>query len=144
MITVNPYLHFPGHTEEAFNFYKSVFGGDFVMIQRYKDTPEKDRTPAEDQDKIMHMALPIGSGSILMGTDAIGQRADHLQAGNNFYLAVGSSTKEEADQVYTGLSAGGKATMPMEKTFWGAYFGMLIDKFGIKWMVSFDENFKPQ
>jgi PhnB protein len=138
MATVNPYLNFLGNTEEAFNFYKSVFGGEFVGIQRFKDTPEADKLSAADQDKIMHVALPIGSNTILMGTDALESMGHTLTLGNNLSLAIGAESKEEAEKIFHGLAEGGEVEMPLQDTFWGAYFGMTTDKFGIKWMVNFD------
>jgi PhnB protein len=140
MASINPYLNFPGNTEEAFNFYKSVFGGDFVMIQRFKDTPEAGRMPAEHLNKIMHIALPIGSNNILMATDAVDGFAEKFKEGNNIHLSLSVDSPAEADRIYKSLSAGGNAIMPMNKTFWGAYFGMLKDKFSIQWMISFDEK----
>ncbi|NBB21242.1 VOC family protein [Runella sp. CRIBMP] len=138
MATVNPYLNFLGNTEEAFNFYKSVFGGEFVGLQRFKDTPEADKLSADDQDKIMHVALPIGSNTILMGTDALESMGHTLTLGNNLSLAIGAESKEEAEKIFHGLAEGGEVEMPLQDTFWGAYFGMTTDKFGIKWMVNFD------
>ncbi|MBF9255717.1 VOC family protein [Pontibacter sp. 172403-2] len=136
MATLNPYLNFKGTTEEAFNFYKSVFGGEFIALQRFKDTPEAARVPAEEQDKIMHISLPIGQGNILMGTDALESMGHTLTVGNNFSLSVSAESKAEADKLFQGLAAGGQVTMPLQDTFWGDYFGMITDKFGIHWMVS--------
>ena len=140
MATVNPYLNFSGNTEEAFNFYKSVFGGEFITLQRFKDTPEASKASANDQGKIMHVSLPIGKGNILMGSDALESMGQSLTTGNNFYLSISTESEEEANKLFNGLSAGGRITMPMEKTFWGAYFGMLNDKFGVQWMVNYDLN----
>lgn len=138
MATLNPYLNFPGTTEEAFNFYKSVLGGDFAGgIFRFKDTPEAKKMNAGDREKIMHVALPIGKGNMLMATDALESMGQKLSAGNNFHLSLEVESKEEANKIFNGLSAGGKATMPLADTFWGSYFGMLTDKFGIQWMVSY-------
>jgi PhnB protein len=142
MVTLNPYLNFPGNTEEAFNFYKSVFGGEFITLQRFKDTPEGDRASAEDKDKIMHVSLPIGKGNILMATDAVDSMGHKLIPGNNFYLSLNTESEEETKKIFNTLSAGGKVTMPLDKTFWGAYFGMLTDKFGVQWMVNYDYNQK--
>ncbi len=138
MVTVNPYLNILGNTEEAFNFYKSVFGGEFVMIQRFKETPEADKLPAEDQDKIMHIGLPLGNGTVLMGTDALESMGHTVTMGTNFSLSIGADSKEEAEKIFNGLAEGGEIEMPMQDTFWGAYFGMTADKFGIKWMVNYD------
>ena len=138
MTTINPYLNFRGTTEEAFNFYVSVFGGKVLNIQRYKDTPEAGQVPAADADKIMHMAISIGKDNMLMGTDALESQGRPFTAGNNFYLSVSTDTEEETEKIFNGLSAGGKVTMPLQKTFWGAYFGMFDDRFGIQWMMNYD------
>jgi PhnB protein len=140
MAALNTYLNFLGNTEEAFNFYKSVFGGEFAMLQRFRDTAEAGKLPAADQEKIMHIALPVGKESVLMATDALESMGHKLSVGNNFSISVSTESKEEADKFFNGLSAGGKVTVPLEKAFWGAYFGMLTDKFGIQWMVSYDAN----
>ena len=144
MATLNPYLNFNGNTEEAFNFYKSVFGGEFAMVQRFKDTPESGKVPAKDQDKIMHIALPIGKGNILMATDALESMGQKLMPGNNFHLSFSADNEAETEKLFNGLSAGGKVMVPLSKQFWGAYFGMCTDKFGVQWMVSFDENIQPK
>mgnify|MGYP001569684060 CR=1 FL=1 len=140
MITINPYLNFNGNTEEAFNFYKSIFGGEFAMLQRFKDMPDAGNISESDGNKIMHVALPIGKGNILMATDALESLGQTLTTGNNFYISITTESKEEADKIYTALSEGGKIEMPLQKTFWGAYFGMFTDKFGIQWMVNYDYN----
>jgi PhnB protein len=144
MATLNPYLNFNGNTEEAFNFYKSVFGGEFAMVQRFKDTPESGKIPAKDQDKIMHIALPIGKGNILMATDALESMGQKLSPGNHFHLSYSADSEAETEKLFEGLSAGGKVMVPLSKQFWGAYFGMCTDKFGVQWMVSFDENQQPK
>lgn len=140
MATINPYLNFPGNAEEAFNFYKSVFGGEFAAVQRFKDTPEAGKVAEEDANKLMHISLPIGKGNLLMATDAIGPMGSGLQSGNNFYLSLAPESEDEANHLFNGLSAGGNVTVPINKMFWGAYFGMFTDKFGIHWMVNYDEN----
>jgi PhnB protein len=139
MTTVNIYLIFDGNCEEAFNFYKSVFGGEFPFIGRYKDMPpvEGKTVSSESGEKIMHIALPISKETMLMGSDKGGEWASSFSQGNNFSISINTDSKEEADRLFSGLSAGGKVTMPMENTFWGDYFGMFADKFGINWMVSF-------
>ena len=136
MVTINPYLNFAGTTEEAFTFYKSVFGGDFKFLQRFKDTPEAPKVPDKEKEMIMHVALPVGKGNTLMATDALESMGQKLNFGNNIYLSIEAESKEEAKKIFNGLSTGGKITMPLQDTFWGAYFGMLKDKFGILWMVS--------
>jgi PhnB protein len=138
MATVNPYLNFNGNTEEAFEFYKSVFGGEFITLMRFRDTPEKDKIPASEQDKIMHVALPLGEGSVLMGTDLLESQGSDLVMGNNFSLAVTTESEEATNTLFGALAAGGRVTMPLQKTFWGSYFGMLTDKFGIQWMLDYD------
>lgn len=137
MKAINYYLNFPGNTEEAFNFYKSIFGGEFVNLTRFKDTPEGAKLSAGDKEKLMHVSLPIGNGNALMGTDAIESMGHRITSGNNFHLSIETDSKEEATKYFNSLSAGGKITMPLADTFWGDYFGMLNDKFGIQWMVSY-------
>jgi PhnB protein len=140
MATVNPYLNFSGNTEEAFNFYKSVFGTEFSGLMRFKDSPGGDKMPPDLQDKIMHMALPVGNGVVLMATDMIESMGQILKPGNNFSLSVSPESEEEAHHFFDGLSAGGKIEAPFKKEFWGAYFGMFTDKFGIRWMINYDPN----
>ncbi len=141
MANINPYLNFVGNTEEAFNFYKSVFGGEFATVMRFGETPGCDEMSiAEDEkDKIMHIALPIG-GNVLMATDMLESMGQKLETGNNFSIAIDAESKEEADKIFDGFAEGGKVEMPLADAFWGAYFGMLTDKFGIRWMVNFDYN----
>lgn len=141
MAKVNPYLHFLGNTEEVFNFYKTIFGGEFAALMRFGDMQGQEgceNLPDEDKEKIMHIALPLSEGHVLMGTDAIGEHAADAVIGNNISLSVSTDSKEEADKVFNGLSDGGAVTMPLADTFWGAYFGMLKDKFGIQWLVNYD------
>src|SRR5882757_7890342 len=107
MPTINAYLNFVDNTEEVFNFYKSVFGGEFGFVLRYKDSPEKDKVPAKDANKLMHISLPIGPGCMLMGTDALDSMGRHFKAGNNFHVSLNTASKEEADKLYKGLSASG-------------------------------------
>ena len=144
MASINPYLIFNGNCEAAFLFYQSVFGGEFPYIGKFKDMP-----PSEDEncpppsvaeaDRIMHVSLPIGGGSILMGSDSTSQSGD-VAIGANVSMSLNTDSRAEADKLFNGLSAGGTIIMPMNKTFWGAYFGMFVDKFGIHWMVNFDET----
>ena len=139
MATLNPYLNFPGTAEEAFTFYKAAFGGEFLGINRFKDMPDTGRIPAEALDKIMHIALPIGNGNILMASDAPASMGFTVTAGNNFYISVNVGSKEEADRIFAALSEGGKIEMPLGDTFWGAYYGSFADKFGIGWMISYEQ-----
>ncbi|WP_293789269.1 VOC family protein [uncultured Pedobacter sp.] len=136
MATLNTYLNFNGNTEEAFNFYKSVFGGEFLVVQRYKDAPGCGSMPVSDQEKLMHIALPIG-GNMLMGTDVTNPMPP-ATFGTGISLSVDATSEEEAKRLFDGLSAGGTVTMALEKTFWNALFGMATDKFGIQWMVNYD------
>jgi PhnB protein len=141
MAKVNPYLHFLGNTEEVFNFYKSVFGGDFAAVMRFGDMQGQEgceNMPDEDKEKIMHISLPLSDGNVLMGNDAVGEYAEGAIFGNNISLAVSPDSKEEAEKVFNGLAEGGEVTMPLSDTFWGAYFGMLKDKYGIEWLVNYD------
>ena len=137
MATLNPYLNFAGNTEEAFTFYRSVFGGDFTTLQRFKDTPEAGRVPEKEKDMLMHVSLPVGKGNSLMATDALDSMGHKLIVGNNIQLSLEAESKDEAEKLFKGLSAGGKVTMPLKDTFWGAYFGMLVDRFGIQWLVNY-------
>jgi PhnB protein len=140
MVTINPYLNFKGNTEEAFNFYKSVFGGEFSMIQRFKDTPEAAKVPENEKNMLMHVSLPVGKGNVLMGTDALESMGHKITTGDNICLSVSTESKEETDKIFNGLAEGGKVQMPPSKMFWGDYFGMLTDKFGVQWMVSNRES----
>ncbi len=140
MTTINPYLNFGDKTEKAFNFYKSVFGGEFCILQRYKDMPS-DMPDAKNlsegqKERILHVSLPIGNGNVLMGSDS--PESMPVTFGNNFHISINTESKEEAKRIYDKLSAGGKIQMPIADTFWGSYFGMFVDKFGIGWMVSFE------
>lgn len=140
--TVNTYLTFDGNCKEAFDFYKSVFGGDYPYVGTFGEMPPQEGMPPvteEDKDKIMHISLPISQETMLMGSDTGGEWAKNFKKGNNFSISVNTDDKAEADRIFNQLSAGGQIKMPMEKTFWGSYFGMLTDKFGINWMVSFDK-----
>lgn len=140
MATVNVYLNFDGNCEEAFTFYKSVFGGEFSYLGRFKDMPVQEGMPSctpEIGEKIMHVSLPISKETSIMGSDTGGEWAPDFKLGNNFSVSVTTTSKEEADRLFNGLSAGGLVTMPLDNTFWGDYFGMFTDKFGVNWMVSF-------
>jgi PhnB protein len=141
MATVNPYLIFNGNCEEAFLFYQSVFGGEFPYMGRFKDMPADENCPPpseEEANRVMHVSLPIGKDTIMMGSDSTSQSGDVI-IGSNVSLSINTESQAEADQLFNGLSAGGTIIMAMNKTFWGAYFGMFVDKFGIHWMVNYDE-----
>lgn len=141
MTSVNIYLNFNGNCREAFEFYRSVFGGEFSFMGTFGEmSPQEDLEMSdEDKNRIMHVTLPISTETSLMGSDT-GGSYEKVTFGNNFSIYVNAKSKEEADHFFKGLSNGGKINMPMEDVFWGSYFGMLEDKFGINWMVSFDTN----
>lgn len=142
---INPYLNFNGNCEEAFTFYKSVFGGDFAFVGRFKDMPPQEgakAVSAEEGEKIMHVSLPIGNGTTLMGSDSAGDWGGKTIIGNNITISITADSKEEADRIFNGLAKGGTVTMPLGDTFWGDYFGMCKDKFDINWMMSFNPNQK--
>jgi PhnB protein len=138
MTTINPYLTFNGTCEEAFNFYKSVFGGEFPYVGKFKDMPGNPEYPVAeaDKDKIMHISLPISKETSLMGSDSSEAFGKATIEGNNYTISVNTDSVEEVTRIYNELSKGGKINMPLNKTFWGAYFGMFTDKFGIHWMVN--------
>lgn len=139
MTTVNVYLTFDGDCKQAFDFYKSVFGGEYPYVGTFGEMPPQEGIPPVPdnmKDRIMHITLPIGDGTVIMGSDTGGEWGKNFSKGNNFSISVNTDSIEEAKRIYNGLSVGGKLTMPMDKTFWGAYFGMLQDKFGINWMVN--------
>lgn len=139
MATLNPYLNFDGNCEEAFNFYKSVFGGEFARVMRFKEMPAEYQPAENEREKIMHMALPIGQSSMLMGSDtsaAMGTPA----IGDNMSISINAASEAEANKLFDGLSSGGQVTMPLAKAFWGDLFGMCTDKFGVQWMVSYAYN----
>ena len=134
MLRVNPYLTFEGRCEEAFDFYKSIFGGEFSDVNRFSESPPDQPPAAGEEDMIMHMALPIGGGQLLMGSDRPG-RMGPSTVGDNVAISVSAESVDEARRIFEGLSDGGKVTMPFERMFWGADFGMCIDRFGVNWMV---------
>jgi PhnB protein len=138
MTKLNIYLNFAGNAEEAFNFYKSVFGGEFTSVVRFKDMPmEGVKIPREAEDKIMHIALRIGKEDLLMASDALESLGQKLIQGNNMYIFIGPEGKAEADRLFKALSAGGSVEMPMADQPWGDYYGSLKDKFGVMWMVDY-------
>lgn len=145
MATVNVYLSFNGNCKEAFDFYKSVFGGDYPYIGTFGEMPQDENCESlseEDAKKIMHVTLPISKETCLMGSDIGENWSSNFKEGNNFSISINADSKEESDRLFNALSEGGLVTMPLNNTFWGAYFGMFTDKFGINWMVNFDEQQK--
>jgi PhnB protein len=140
MARVSTYLNFPRSTEEAFLFYRSVFQTEFsAPLARFKDIPASpDQPPLADADKnlVMHVELPILGGHVLMGTDAPESMGFTVTPGNNMYLNLEPDTRAETDRLFAALAAGGKIEMPLQDMFWGAYFGSLIDRYGIRWMLN--------
>ena len=144
MASINPHINFNGNAEEAFNFYKSVFGGEFAKIIRFKDLASAEFPVAENEsNKIMHIALPIGK-SILMANDVPEIMGRTNENENRSKIVISSESKEEADKLFNGLSAGGQIEMPISDSPWGSYFGMFRDKYGIEWMVDFESNYKGE
>lgn len=143
MAQINPYIHFNGNAEEAFTFYKSVFGGEFAMVMRFKDMPANPENPISESEanKLMHIALPIGKFDILMGSDTPEFLGRHNENETRSKISVSAETKEEADKLFKGLSEGGQVEVPISDSPWGSYFGMFRDKFGIEWMVDFDPKY---
>lgn len=141
MAQLNPYLHFNGNAEEAFTFYKSVFGGEFAVISRFKDLSNPEYpVPEKEANKIMHISLPIGNNSFLMASDVPEFMGQVNENENRTKISISAESKEEADKLFNGLSAGGKVEMPIADSPWGSYFGMFRDKYGIEWMVDFDSK----
>jgi PhnB protein len=142
MATINPHINFNGNAEEAFTFYKSVFGGEFAKIMRFKDLASADfPIPENEANKIMHIALPIGK-NMLMANDVPESMGPTNENENRSKIAINAESKEEADKLFNGLSAGGQIEGPIGDSPWGTYFGCFRDKYGIEWMVDFDPNFK--
>ncbi len=140
MATINPYINFNGNAEEAFDFYKSVFGGEFGKIIRFKDLEGPEfPVPENDANKIMRIVLPIG-GNTLIANDVPEGLGPVSENENRSKISVSTESREEADKIFTGLSAGGTVEMPMDESPWGTYFAMFRDKFGIEWTVEFDPN----
>jgi PhnB protein len=142
MALINPHINFNGNAEEAFTFYKSVFGGEFAKIMRFKDlASEEFKVAAHDENKIMHIALPIGP-NVLMANDVPEFMGKTNENENRSKIVISAESKEEADKLFNGLSAGGTIEMPISDSPWGSYFGMFRDKYGIEWMVDYDPNYK--
>ena len=137
MINTDIYLHFNGQCEKAFKFYQSAFGGEFITARRYKEMAGSDKMGQADGERMMHISLKITPASTLMGSDLPTSEEKNFQLGNNYHICLQAETEKEADKLFQALSKDGKIEMPMNKTFWGAYFGMLEDKFGVHWMINF-------
>lgn len=141
MARVSTYLNFSNYTEEAFNFYKSVFGGEFSgggIMRLGDDPPQEGMPPMTDDLKnlVMHVELPITGGHVLMGTDAPAQMGFKVNFGNNIYINLEPDTREETKRLFDALSSGGKVGMELQDMFWGAYFGSCTDKYGVQWMFN--------
>lgn len=140
MALINPYIHFNGNAEEAFTFYKSVFGGAFAKIARYQDISSPEFPIGEkDANRLMHIALPIGKNNVLLGSDVMEIMGQVTETDNRNTIAISAESREEADQLFHGLSAGGKVEMPIADGPTGSYFGMFADKYGVQWMVDFTQ-----
>ena len=140
MLNINAYLHFMGKTEEAMNFYKSILGGEFTIFGRFRDVPGAENMNPEDQKKIMHISLTTKNGTVIMATDSLESMGQQVNFGNNVHLCIQAESETEVDKLFTALSTGGKVEMPVNKTFWGAYFGMCQDKYGVQWMINYTYN----
>ncbi|HEX2533305.1 MAG TPA: VOC family protein [Chitinophagaceae bacterium] len=141
MALINPHINFNGNAEEAFRFYQSVFGGSFATIVRFKDLASPEQPfPEEEADKIMHISLPIG-GNVLMGNDVPRSMGQVNEQENRSKISISAESREEADRLFNGLSAGGTVEVPVDDSPWGSYFGMFRDKYGIEWMVDYDPKY---
>jgi PhnB protein len=139
MKSADPYLNFAGNAEEAFNFYRSVFGGDFAMLARFGDYGDGMGVPESERQKVAHVALPLGN-SMLMASDVAGPQSESLKIGNNVYISLTSDNAEEAERVFNSLARGGSTEMPLQQTEWAEKYGICTDKFGIQWMMSYTGN----
>ncbi|RYG15564.1 MAG: VOC family protein [Chitinophagaceae bacterium] len=137
MIKMHPYLNFSGRAEEAFNFYRSVFGGEFSIVMRMGDVQGSEKLPESEKNLLMHISLPINENLVLMASDCAPSSGIVLNNGNYMYISVSPDSREEAERLFNGLSAGGVIEMPLEDQFWGDYFGSFKDKYGICWMINF-------
>ena len=136
-MTLNTYLTFDTNCREAFEYYRAVFGGEFSEMHTFGEGPPEMGVPARERDLVMHVSLPIGS-SVLMGSDSSTTHGPPPVVGTNFSVSVHPDSKEEADRLFAGLSDGGTMTLPIADVFWGAYFGMCVDKFGVRWQINFN------
>jgi PhnB protein len=137
---VHPYLNFDGKAEEAFTFYRSVFGGDFIANLKMTEAPGAEDLSEAEKNRTLHISLPITKDTILMASDTMPSAGQALERGNNMYVMLSPESREEADRLFNGLSKGGEIEMPLEDQFWGDYFGSFTDSFGIRWMVNHSKN----
>lgn len=135
--TVTPTLNFDGNTEEVFDFYKSVFGGEFSTVLRFRDLDGMEGLPDHELDRIAHITLPLGNGHLLMGADSLESFGKSLTVGNNFYITLEPKSAEDAERLFDALAAGGHVEMPLEKTEWAEKFGQCADRFGVQWMINY-------
>lgn len=141
MRAINPWINFNGNAEEAFNFYKSVFGGEFSKIVRFKDLASADfQVPEAEAEKIMTIALPLGKNNMLLGNDVPSFMGSVNENENRSKIVVNAESREEADKLFNGLAAGGQVEGPIDDSPWGTYAGMFRDKYGIEWIVEFDPS----
>jgi PhnB protein len=136
---LNPYLNFDGNAEEAFHFYQSVFGGE-ILLMKMKDAPGSENLSEEEKNLAMHVSLPIGNNQFLMASDCVKSMGHVLIPGNNNYISLSPDSRDEATRIFNELSAGGEIEMPMDDMFWGDYFGSFKDKFGICWMINYNNQ----
>ena len=136
MASFHPYLNFAGNAEEVFNFYKSVFGGEFATVARFGEMPGCDQITETDKNKIAHIALPLNDDTVLMASDSLESLGQKLNVGNNFYICINPDSREDADRLFNALSPDGKVEMPMTDMPWGAYWGSFADKYGVQWMIN--------
>ena len=136
-MTLSTYLNFNGNCREVFEFYRSVFGGDFANVETFENAPSDAGLPESDKNRIMHMSLPIGE-SVLMGSDVASQAAPAVVTGTNFSISYTPESKEAANTLFAKMSEGGMVTMPLGEMFWGGYFGSCTDKFGINWQFNYE------
>lgn len=140
MAKMNPYLNFDGTALEAFEFYRSVFGGEFTGVHKMGDAPGTEGLPENERNRVMHVALPIDEHTTLMASDIMPSMGQSLTVGNNVYISLHPESRDEADRLFGGLSEGGAVEMPLQDTFWGAYYGSFTDKYGIRWMVNYQHQ----
>ncbi|MBX6379417.1 MAG: VOC family protein [Thermoflavifilum aggregans] len=142
MKAVIPYLNFDGQAEEAMLFYKSVFGGEFAGggIMYMGNVPGMDNLSEEEKKRVMHVTLSLGNGLMLMASDTLPSMGHRLITGNNLYILLSPDSREEADRLFQALSEGGKVQMPMQDQFWGDYYGIVVDKFGVQWMINYSQT----
>jgi len=141
MKSANPYLNFKGNTEEAFTFYRQIFGGEFISLIRFRDFPDNSMGVAEAElDKIAHIALPLGPHNMLMATDTVSSWGRPSNQGNQFYISLEVESMEEGNRIFNALSKEGTIEMPLQETEWAKGYGICIDRFGVQWMVNFTGN----